>query len=625
VDGGLTWVEKDEGITIEYMGLTFRGFTVDPRSSDIVYAMAETTSFTATQDFTGGAVYKTVNGGDSWEKLWDGGMPSSLARYLWIDPRDPDVLFVSTGIFDRGAVGNNGPLDDPEGGLGILKSTDGGQTWQILNAANGLENLFVGSLFMHPDKPDILLAAVGHLAGPILETWIQQGHSPAGVYRTEDGGETWTQVVEPRIETIGESFSAVEMCPSDPNIAYAGSNHTIYRSADAGVTWELVAGGPDNGWGPPGVDTGWPIDLQCDPRDPNRIFANNYGGGNFLSEDGGRTWQNASDGYTGAQLREVAVDPLNPAHVFAAGRSGIWRTDDSGITWRGMWFKPPDAPLGPDWTAIEFDPAQPGRILGSSIPGHSLVESRDRGQSWQILWPEVVNGEFTFGLNAAIVDIAFAPSDPTRIYASLLEPGCDQLHEPCMMGNGGVLLSSDGGASWTLVDHPSINGIPVFNLAVDPANANTVYAATEVGLLKSVDGGQSWTAVNDLPGETRVRAIAVSPLSPPRVLAGVDGQGVYISDDGGQTWQAGIAGLEPNGSLHDLLVDPINPQIVYASDHSSGFYRSTDGGLTWVRINDGLRNRAGSGLAISADGQHVYLATDGGGVYRLDLNGYSPQ
>ncbi|NDJ76495.1 MAG: hypothetical protein GYB65_09565 [Chloroflexi bacterium] len=631
-DGGRTWTQKDNGITIDYAGgLTFRGFTVDPRTSDIVYAMGETaepvTGYGLWGSGTGGVVFRTTDGGENWVKIWDGGIPSSLARYMWIDPRNPDVLYVSTGIFDRGAVGEGNPDTDPDpfGGLGILKSTDGGQTWQILGEENGLENLYVGSLYMHPDNPDVLLAATGHLvAGPAAERMMTEGRSSAGVYRTEDGGETWTQVVEPRIETITEAFSAVEMCPSDPNIAYAGSNQSIYRSADAGLTWELVSGGPPSGWGPPGVDTGWPIDLQCDPNDPNRIFANNYGGGNFLSEDGGRTWQNASDGYTGAQVREVAVDPLDPAHVFGAGRSGVWRTDDGGMTWNGVWFITPEAPLGPDWTAIEFDPSQPGRVLGSSIPGHMLAESYDGGQSWQILWPDMVNGESTIWLNAAIVDIAFAPSDPTRIYAGLLEPGCDQWHDPCAMGHGGVIISGDGGTSWTLVDHPSINGMPVFNLAVDPDNAYTVYAATEVGLLKSVDGGQTWMAVNGLPGETRVRAIAVSTTTPRRVLAGVDGYGVYVSDDGGQTWQAGIAGLEANGSLHDLLVDPTNPQIVYASDHSSGVYRSTDGGITWIRINDGLDNRAGLGLAISADGQHLYLATDGGGVFRLDLSGQAP-
>ena len=505
---------------------------------------------------------------------------------------------------------------------GFLKSTDGGETWRILGKENGLGNLYVGSLYMHPDNPDVLLAATGHVVpGPAAERMMTEGYSPAGVYRTEDGGETWTQVVEPRGETIGETFSAIELCPSDPSIAYAGSNATIYRSADAGLTWEMVSGGL-NGRGPPGVPTGWPIDLQCDPRDPDRLFANNYGGGNFLSEDGGRTWQNASTGYTGALMRDVAVDPLNPARVYGAGRSGIWRSDDGGTTWIGVRFRTSDFPLGDDWLAIESDPSQPGRMLGA--PGNWVVETTNEGNTWQLLWPTLINGEPSIILTEAIVDLAFAPSDPTRIYAGLLEPGCDEWHEPCTIGRGGLAVSSDGGASWTLVNHDSIRGIPVFNLAVDPREANVVYAGTEIGLLKSIDGGQTWTPVNDLPGTTRVRAIAVSPSTSPRVLAGVDGLGVYVSEDGGQTWQAGIAGLEPNGSLHDIVVDPTSPQTIYASDHLSGAYRSTDGGLTWERINNGLLNRAGMGLAISADGQHLYMATDGGGVFRLDLNGQAP-
>jgi photosystem II stability/assembly factor-like uncharacterized protein len=627
-DGGSTWEEKDAGVTIDYGGLTFRGFTIDPRSSDIVYAMAETSDPIIGSAVwgagTGGAVYKTTDGGENWTQIWDGGIPSSLARYMWIDPRNPDVLYVSTGIFDRGAVGESNPDTDPDpfGGLGILKSTDGGQTWRVLGEKNDLGFLYVGSLYMHPDNPDVLLAATGHvIPGLAAERMIAEAHSPAGVYRTEDGGETWTQVLEPRIETIGEAFSAVELCPSDPNIAYAGSDASIYRSTDAGLTWELVSGGL-NGWGPPGVPTGWPIDLQCDPRDPNRLFANNYGGGNFLSEDGGRSWQNASTGYSGAQMREVAVDPLDPARVYGAGRSGIWRSDDGGMTWTGVRFRTIEFPLGDDWLAIEIDPAQPGRVLGGA--GNSVVETTDGGNTWQLLWPKLINGEPTVIIPDAIVDIAFAPSDPARIYIGLLEPGCDQWHEPCAVGRGGVAVSSDGGASWTWVAHDSIRGVPVFNLVVDPLDANVVYAGTEIGLLKSLDGGQTWAAVTGLPGETRVRAVVVSLSTPPRILAGVDGHGVYVSDDSGQTWQDGLAGLEPNGSLHDVVVDPTNPQIVYASDHSSGVYQSSDGGFTWVRINDGLLNRAGMGLAISADGQHLYLATDGGGVFRLDLNGQAP-
>ena len=281
-DGGQSWVEKDNGVTMDYDTLTFRGFTVDPRSSDIVYAMGETTQYlpagSPPAPNVGGIIYRTTDGGESWQKIWDGGMPASLTRYLWINPQDPDILFASTGIFDRAAVGAAVDWEtnpDPFGGLGVLKSTDGGTTWRILNEANGLELLYLGSLFMHPEDPDVLLAAAG-VAMPeaAIQRLIAEGHSPAGVYRTSDGGEAWTQVLEPAPDRIGEAFSSVELCPSDPNIGYAGSELAVYRTEDAGLTWDLVAGSPA-GWGPPGVRSGWPIDMQCDPRDTNRVFANN--------------------------------------------------------------------------------------------------------------------------------------------------------------------------------------------------------------------------------------------------------------------------------------------------------------------------------------------------------------
>jgi len=168
---------------------------------------------------------------------------------------------------------------------------------------------------------------------------------------------------------------------------------------------------------------------------------------------------------------------------------------------------------------------------------------------------------------------------------------------------------------------------PVTDLAVDPTDAQIVYAAaTGSGLFKTTDGGANWTLINinGVPAGIWIRVVTVSPVNPQRVLAGVRELGIYVSTDGGETWQAGYAGLEPNGSIQDIVFDPTNPQIVYASDHLSGVYRSADGGLTWTRMNNGLYNRSTTGLSISTDGQHLYVATDGEGVYRLDLNGEAP-
>jgi photosystem II stability/assembly factor-like uncharacterized protein len=372
------------------------------------------------------------------------------------------------------------------------------------------------------------------------------------------------------------------------------------------------------------VQVGFPIDMQCDPRDPNRIFVNNYGGGNFLSEDGGRTWRNASQGYTGERAYSVAVDPNNPGRVYSAGFGGAWRSDNGGTTWSGLYHPLPDYTIG--FETVAADPSRSGHVLAGDV---GTFESFDSGESWALRWSlEQIATELPEDATADQTPsaIVFAPSHPQTVYIGFGPQGCVNGHEPaCWRPGAGVVVSRDGGASWRHPMSEELHGLSVIDLAVDPDDDQVVYAATGIGLFKSTDGGGNWTALSGLPEEMPVRAVAVSPADSQYVLAGIDGVGVYISHDGGSTWREGVAGLEPNGSLHDIVFDPMNPQVVYTSDQSSGVYRSLDGGQSWVRINNGLRSRAVMGLAVSRDGQYLYVGTYGDGVYRLDLNGVPPQ
>jgi photosystem II stability/assembly factor-like uncharacterized protein len=621
IDGGRSWEQRDNGVTMDYGGgLSFRGFTVDPRSSDIVYAMGETadplTGFAVWGSGTGGVIFKTADGGAHWAKIWDGGMPSSLARYLCVNPDNPELLYVSTGIFDRGAIGEGDPATDPFGGLGILRSTDGGRTWEYLNEANGLESLYIGSLYMHPEDPSILLAAAGHLM-PVAyaELLMQGGHSPQGVYRTTDGGDTWTHVLEPPPGRPDETFTSVELCPSDPNVGYAGSGHAIYRTTDGGLTWASVAGG-DTDWGPPGVVAGWPIDMQCDPRNPDRVFANNYNGGNFLSEDGGHTWISASRGYTGAQSRQVAVDPFNPKRVYAVARSGIWRSENRGADWTGTFhvqagLDPP--PAGLEWQVVAMDPSQRDHVLG----GHGmLLETVDGGANWVPRWVHQGGGQ-----GPTVITIVFAPSHPRTVYAGLGPDGCALGHEPsadeCPCPGAGVIVSQDGGESWAYAVDANTRDLTALDIAVDPSDARVVYMASGAGLFKTTNGGLTWTECLSHP--QWVRAVAVSPHDPQHILAGVERAGVFVSLDGGDTWQQSVSGLTATNSLHDIAFDSLDPRLVFVSDYFSGVYRSQDGGQTWEEINNGLRTRSVLGMSVSPDGTALYVATNGEGVYRLKL------
>ena len=592
-DGGASWERRDNGV-VEREGITFRGFTVDPHNPDVVYAAAELASWVWAGDarmgrefdMVGGVVYRTTDGGENWQAIWRG---DNLARYVLVDPRDSNVLYVSTGIFDREAA-NSDPDRRLPGGEGVLKSTDGGQSWQLAN--EGLGNFYVGTLEMHPVNPDILLAGTGN----------NQYYGSAGVYITTDGATTWQAV------RLGEdTINAVAFAPSDPNIAYAGSSAAIYRSEDGGMTWQRVAGDDeDGGWGPPGVRAGFPIDFQVDPRDPNRLFANNYGGGNFLSSDGGYTWIDASRGYTGAQVRAVTVGA--DGVVYAAARSGLFASPNGGDTWVGRNFWPASAM---EWNAVAVDPVDTQHILASNNWNGTLSQSHDAGQSWQHMSQHAGEGQ---GWRV----IAFASDHSGVVYAGRSAFYSAGTFDDTMPA-GGVYVSHDGGSTWFPANDATSAEANVIGLVVvDPA---TVYAATgNTGVLKTVDGGASWSALPlPLHGNLAALSVAIHPQQPETVYAGVRFGGLWRSMDAGQSWQLAGAGLNPEASISSIVFDPTDPAVMFVADRMSGVYRSTDGGQTWLVVNEGLRTRAVNALAFTPDGLQLYAATEGEGVFRLDL------
>jgi photosystem II stability/assembly factor-like uncharacterized protein len=128
----------------------------------------------------------------------------------------------------------------------------------------------------------------------------------------------------------------------------------------------------------------------------------------------------------------------------------------------------------------------------------------------------------------------------------------------------------------------------------------------------------------DMPSPALI-SLAIDSMEADKLYAGFRRGGVMVSTDGGATWEVSSAGLNPETTVRDFEVDTIHPGVIYAATNDSGVYISTNSGATWKAINNGLVTRAGVDLALSSDGQHLYLATDGGGAYRLDLNGQPPE
>ncbi len=616
-DAGQTWEKKARGI-VETDGLSIRGITVEPGNSNVVYVAGEISSWRwkgaeslgREFDRTMGVVYKSTDGGENWRAVWRG---DNLARYIWIDPTDVNTLYVSTGIFDREAA-NSYSDRDVAGGVGILKSTDGGQNWRQVN--NGLQNLYLGSLFMHPRNSKILLAGAGNNAYP----------AGGGIYLTTDGGENWVQV-----GNDSSHITSVEFASSDPSIVYAGGAETFLRSEDGGKTWSRPETTRDTGWGPAGIRVGFPIDFQVDPRDAERVFVNNYGGGNFLTEDGGKTWISSSAGYTGADLNDISIDPLKPGLVYVNGRSGPFVSRDAGVTWDGI--NPISIRPIAEGARLVLDPSDPDHLLLSSAHWGWTYNSLDGGTTWDIVtdyYNELLNSGYatTNPKFQGFEAITFAPSNPQIVYGGFGIGGClswadrDLCSTPTFMS---ILISKDGGRTWQRVEGSALEGQSISEIVVHPQESETAWASTMGGgVYVTTDGGATWQAASNGLSDRMVLGLTLDPNNPQVLFAGSAYRGIYKSEDGGKTWKSSGAGMDPNEQISSIAFDPVRSNIVYAGSWKSGVFISEDVGKTWRLIKEGLRTRSVRALAISADGNHLYAATRGEGVFRLDLNGQVP-
>jgi photosystem II stability/assembly factor-like uncharacterized protein len=617
IDGGQNWVQK--GIISPNQGQHFRGFTVSPTSSDIVYAQAEVDCVLLSTSCpppaggkltpSGGRIYRTTNGGDNWDLIWQG---DALARYLWIDPNNVNTLYVSTGIFDRT------PMETSPDGAGVLKSTDGGKSWTVLGKFNGLENQYVGSLYMHPQDSQILLAGAGIANSKVLDPETGKDVLNGGVFLTTDGGAHWTKVIK------NDAFGAVEFCAQDPTIAYAAGQAATYRSEDGGKTWQKFGDEQRETWGPMGVYPGLPIDLQTDPDDCSRVFLNNYIGGNFLSTDSGETWTIATSGYSGAQVYNVFVDPEDAAHVYATTRMAPFVSHDGGSTWQGM----SDAVMKTSVSALAIDPSNADHLLASQ--GKNYLVSKDGGQSWQsfeIFTPPADTVDSNEPYWMAFGGFAFAASNPTIVYATSRNDASndpDTIIQPDKYPGLGIYRSADGGLTWQPANDVNTDNEGFTAIVVHPTDPQIVYAAGhyDAGVFKTTDGGQTWTAINNgLPQlYERFYAMAIAPDAPDTLIL-LGKAGVFKTTNGGSSWKQLSSGIDANAKYRGIVFDPTNGQVVYLGSSTLGVSYSTDGGETFQPLTQGLDTSLGGlpikFLGISADGSVLYVATHGSGVWRL--------
>jgi photosystem II stability/assembly factor-like uncharacterized protein len=376
------------------------------------------------------------------------------------------------------------------------------------------------------------------------------GQVDGGVWKSTDYGRTWNSIFD---KEPTQSIGAIAVAPSDANIVYVASGEGlhrpdlsvgdgIYRSADAGKTWEHL-----------GLRDGEQIpSLAVAPHDPNRLFAavlgHPYGPneerGIYRSTDGGATWKRVlyKDLNTGGS--DVAIDPLRPNVVYAA----LW-----------------ESRLGPWEDGNEYNGTHGG-----------LFKSTDGGDTWHPV---------TKGLPDDLVQIqvAIAASQPNRLYATVSTTH-DGGYES---GEGlGVYRSDDAGESWTrATDDPrpamKIGGGDLPIPAVDPKNPDVVYSASIVAM-RSTDGGKTWSGLRGAPGGDDYQNLWINPDDPKIILLVAD-QGALVSVNGGATWSSWYN--QPTAQLYHVAVTNTFPYQICAGQQESGSVcitsRGNDGEITF--------------------------------------------
>jgi photosystem II stability/assembly factor-like uncharacterized protein len=302
----------------------------------------------------------------------------------------------------------------------------------------------------------------------------------------------------------------------------------------------------------------------------------------------------------GGHISDIAFAPSDSQIAYLAvnvNAMGVWRSDDGGESWRRVFY---DATHS---NTVAVHPTDAQLVLVSDLHGH-ITRTEDGGKTWRLVYER----------GAPVWSLAFSASRPAVAYAGTED--------------GALLRSDDGGRTWFEVSR--VPGGAVATLAIDPAEADTVYAGTRVGLYRFTVGGSAWERL--IEGDEVLR-VSLAASEPGLILAATL-DGVFRSDDSGLSWDRTL-----DQHVHSVEIAPANVSIAYAGT-ADGVYRSDDGGVTWRRRSEGIAFREVGPLAVDPNDPETVLSgsniwqwtfhhdpfpasTGGEGVYKTTSGGAS--
>ncbi|HVF19062.1 MAG TPA: hypothetical protein VNA14_02330 [Mycobacteriales bacterium] len=568
--------------------------------------------------FAGNGIYRSRDKGRTWQNV--GLRGAGAFGKIVVDPKNPKIVFAA-------ATGN---LFTQGGQRGLYRSTDGGNSWQLVlrgaNARTGAVDIAID-----PTDPRKVYATTwDRIRYPTHRVY---GGPGSGVYRSVNGGTTWQRVVDgPTGETPADTGRiAISVAASQPKRLYAhviatnGVHAGFFRSDDAGVTWidvpiaATIAGNASSyGW--------WFGRIFVDPKDANRLFV--PGVDLVESRDGGLTaipHSNTTAGVVAgftpignphADQHAMVWHPRVANRVYLANDGGMYTSRANGLpgTWVGG--------LSQGWTqhySVGVSRQQPGRIvtgLQDNLCQRSyLVGGVTRPDSWT-----------KYGLCGDGLQTLINPDNDLVVY------GCSQY--------GSCTRSDDGGFSFRPLGATQSDRRGWWTpLQFDPSDPNVMYYGGNV-LNRSTDGGLTWTAISDdLSTDPEqldeggyqiygvITWVAASPSDPNRLIVGTDEGLIWTTTDLGETWRrASAPKVTPKAWITRVGFDPKNANVVYAtySGYRSGsnrahVMRSTNFGRTWTDITGNLPVApvneiitVGSGTLIVGTDVGVFLSRDAG-------------